>query len=836
MREQYRERFAHVMVDEFQDTNRLQSSILELLSNDNLFTVGDANQSIYLFRNADVDVFREAQREAAAAGREARITHNFRSRRELLDVLNPAFEQALPAEDFEPLREGAEHGAAPVSPSVELLVVDRDGWGDAFPDGSEATPFGLPGQAPAWRMAEARLLAHRIAELAGPDGPFEPGQVAVLLRASTDMSVYERAIAERGLPTYVAGGRGYWSQQQVGDLRAYLAALANPRDELALYSLLASPLVGASLDALATIGLRAKDSGRDVWWTLEEGVAEELPEADRSRVSAFVERFRAEREAAPRLSLESVIDLAVTGSGYDRRVLRMPGGERRMANVRKLMRLAREYEAEEGRELRGFIDFVAEQDLLRAREGEAPLETEGIDAVRLMTIHAAKGLEFPVVCVADLGRAGRDDKDALRITDDGRVGLSVASIGGGSTAGMALEEIKEEQARLADEEERRVFYVAMTRAREHLVLSGATQLAKWPEPRRLGPPIDWIWRAVAPDLRELESSGESAGGVRSVVCSAAELELALPRSGWAAPTASSANGTGSGSVQQPLLAAVEAAGAPPVGRLSYSSLESYRRCGYRFYLERVARLGRGLARLADAAGEPVPEGLGALLRGTVVHQLLEQLDLRRPVPPSAEQVTELLESHGTSFDELDVKDIQRLIENFLRSALCARLATADVRSELPFAFTLRPHGASGASLLVNGVVDVLARGRGSESVLVVDYKSDPVKGLDLAATCDEKYGTQRLIYALAALRSGAPSAEVVHVFLERPDEPVAVSFGAADLPRLERELLQLAAGVIEGRFEPSELPHRELCATCPGRAALCRWDDSQTLRERPAAA
>ena len=121
-------------------------------------------------------------------------------------------------------------------------------------------------------------------------------------------------------------------------------------------------------------------------------------------------------------------------------------------------------------------------------------------------------------------------------------------------------------------------------------------------------------------------------------------------------------------------------------------------------------------------------------------------------------------------------------------------------------------------------------------MLVVDYKSDPVEGLDLAATCDEKYGTQRLIYALAALRSGAPSAEVVHVFLERPDEPVAVSFGAADLPRLEQELLQLAAGVIEGRFEPSELPHRELCATCPGRAALCRWDDSQTLRERPAAA
>jgi len=222
-------------------------------------------------------------------------------------------------------------------------------------------------------------------------------------------------------------------------------------------------------------------------------------------------------------------------------VLRMPDGERRMANVRKLMRLAREYEADEGRDLRGFIDFVAEQDMLRAREGEAPLETEGIAAVRLMTIHAAKGLEFPVVCVADLGRVAFKDDDALRVTEDGRVGLSVASMAGGSTKGMALEEIEEEQARKADQEERRVFYVAMTRAREHLIVSGATDLEKWPEPKRLGAPMDWVWRALAPDLPSLGAAGESvrvtAEGrevrVRCVVCSPAEVEEALPKSSWA---------------------------------------------------------------------------------------------------------------------------------------------------------------------------------------------------------------------------------------------------------------------------------------------------------------
>ena len=318
--------------------------------------------------------------------------------------------------------------------------------------------------------------------------------------------------------------------------------------------------------------------------------------------------------------------------------------------------------------------------------------------------------------------------------------------------------------------------------------------------------------------------------VRCRVYSPAALDPALE---WEAERVVSANGSGGAAVQPPLLAAVEAAGAPPVGRLSYSSLESYRRCGYRFYLERVARLQRAMAKLADAAGEPVPETLSGLVRGSVVHELLERFDFARPALPSAEEVAERLESHGVSFEAADLVGIRDLLDRFAGSELRARLAAASpVRRELPFAFTLRPHGKSGASLLVNGVVDVHALERGSESALVVDYKSDPVEGLDLAAICDEKYGTQRLIYALAALRSGSPSAEVVHLFLERPAEPVIAAYSAADLPRLERELLDLAEGVIEGRFEPTADPHRDLCATCPGRAALCSWDESRTLAER----
>ena len=150
--------------------------------------------------------------------------------------------------------------------------------------------------------------------------------MVLLLRATTHMTFYERALEERGIPTYVLGGRGYWSQQQVADLRAYLAALANPRDELSLLSVLASPLAGVSLDGLAAIGLHGRRVGRHLWWLLDEavggdgseGLLDALPAGDRERVAAFVGRFRAERADAPRIALESLIDRAVTDSGYDR--------------------------------------------------------------------------------------------------------------------------------------------------------------------------------------------------------------------------------------------------------------------------------------------------------------------------------------------------------------------------------------------------------------------------------------------------------------------------------------------------------------------------------------
>ena len=423
------------------------------------------------------------------------------------------------------------------------------------------------------------------------------------------------------------------------------------------------------------------------------------------------------------MSLETLIDRAVTRTGYDRHLLALPGGTRRMANVRKLMRMAREYEADEGRDLRGFIDAVADRDVIQAREGEAPLEAEALDAVRMMTIHRAKGLEFPVVCVADLGKDGREDDGQLRISDDGSIGLRLAYLGGGAVDSTKLAQIKAEGKRAAEEEERRIFYVAATRAQKHLVLSGATDLAKRPDPAELTEPMRWIWRGFCAGLPSEGATGIETDtregrevAVRWTLCTPATVDEVLPAEDRA-PAAPQHEEEPA--YEQPLLEL----GLPPapralaVSRLSYSGLEAYRRCGYRFFLERTLRLSR-----ADAppGGEPARPGLSALLRGTVVHGLLEELDFGQPVVPSDGEIAAAIELHGVEALAADVEDVRAMVERVASSRLRERVADADrVRAELPFAFTL---DVGGRSLLMNGVVDVLAD-EGAHT-LVVDWKSD----------------------------------------------------------------------------------------------------------------
>ena len=844
LRARYAERFRHVMVDEFQDTNPLQLELLERIAGDELFAVGDELQSIYGFRHADVRLFRARRARLAERGASATLAANFRSHPDLLRAVNLAFAPRFGA-SFTPLVAGREEpadAAPPPGPRVELLVADRSA---AWEDAGLVAPGAVP-PAPLWRLAEARLLAARVGELIAAGRP--AGEIVLLLRATGDLGVFERALVERGVSTYVIGGRGYWAQQQVRDLVAYLSVLANPRDGVALYALLASPLIGLSSDGLVQVAAAARAAERDPWWTLidDGALLERLDAEDRARVEWLRGWLPHERRDAPRHGLEDLLDRALARTGYDEVLLRMEGGARRMANVRKLMRLAREHEARQGRDLRGFADLVgslvggadASGD---ERESEAPVEGEALDAVRVMTIHRAKGLEFPVVCVADLGRespaAGREP---VRVGDDGRVGIRLRRLGGARPRdAFAFRALVEQQRRRDAEEEARLFYVAVTRAREQLILSGAAPCDPWPESKPGAPPMSWLGPAFVPDIglrcasdaepRSVASHDDVSVAV-TIARPALVAELAPLASAPSAPSASAllrAGPVASGRTHTAPSGGARASSAPParsaspVSALSYTALAQHAQCGYRFYLERVLGLPpTDEARFGSV--QRAPAELDPLVRGRIVHSLLEAVDFGHPTPPGFADVTAEAQRAGARLSDAIAQEIADLIANLLATDLPRRLAALkDLRREQPFALALD-------AIPLVGVFDLIGRER--DRVLVVDWKSDRLDpDADPRAIADADYGLQRTAYALAALRDGAGEVEVLHVFLEHPDEPATATYRPQDLPQLTADLQARADAVLDRDFPVAPDPQPRICDGCPGRGSLCSWPLEATL-------
>ena len=273
----WRERFEHLMVDEFQDTNGVQLALIDALRGPQtrLFVVGDEFQSIYRFRHADLEVFRRRRREASRdqGTVERPLRGNFRSGPEVLAAVNLAGSALLG--DFTPLEAGREASGEPAggvpgaaaeprgAPATELLLTDVSDDKAGQPTGWRAEGIELDppdGEGSPAYVAEARFLAHRLRELA--DAGVPRGDMVVLLRAFTHVDAYEEALERAGLAPYVVGGRGYWSQQQVEDALRLLGVVANPLDDELLFGALASPACGVSPDALWLLRQAARAAER----------------------------------------------------------------------------------------------------------------------------------------------------------------------------------------------------------------------------------------------------------------------------------------------------------------------------------------------------------------------------------------------------------------------------------------------------------------------------------------------------------------------------------------------------------------------------------------------
>jgi hypothetical protein len=455
---------------------------------------------------------------------------------------------------------------------------------------------------------------------------------------------------------------------------------------------------------------------------------------------------------------------------------------------------------------------VREQEAVGAKELEAVAEEEGSEAVRLLTIHAAKGLEFKVVVVADAGRDKRaPDADEILALSDGRFGFRVADPATSKRRGAfdydAVRRAREEEERT---ERLRLYYVAMTRAIDRLIVSGAIDRESTAD---RSTPMGWV-------LERLDAGEELAaanGTPLELDRGNALIQVRFDRFAPEAPADESVGEPGQ-------LALFEEGGVPPlpppaptlpelapiaapaihhVRRLSFTALSLFETCSYRYFAERVAGM-RSVD--VEAVGH---EGLSGTEIGSAVHAELEHVDLASPELPDGWE-ERVRASYPTASDD-EVARIRALLEAYCASELAARVATLDgVAKERHFTFE---HDG----VLLHGFLDThhAANGR----ALVVDYKTNVLEETDPEEVVDGSYRLQRLVYALACFRAGAEEVEVVYQFLEQPDRPVATTFTRDEVPELEVELSAAIARLRAGEFRPT--PSDYACVGCPALDVVC---------------
>jgi DNA helicase-2/ATP-dependent DNA helicase PcrA len=441
---QIRGEVQRVLVDEYQDTDELQSTILRRIAGRELFTVGDEWQSIYRFRGADVDVFRRRAQEIDPLP----VGGNYRSLPAVIDTVNHVFAHSF-GDDFRPIAAYRKEEPAE-QPACHLTLV-RKGEGD-------------------FREVEAAVVAARIADLVNNRG-VPPEHIGVLIARRKHGRTFERAIRDAGVKVVCQASGGFYDTWEIRDAMALLAWSANRYDDAAALAVLSSPLFGASW--LQLLELREQDE--PVYDALLRQAAADNVEA--IRALRIRDQIAAVGENA---GLADAVDYAVRGTGFDLQVALATGARARLANLRKLVELAAIAGSVGVTGIAAFAELVEAQKSLAAQEGEAVVADEASGAVRIMTVHQSKGLEFDHVFVCDLGgRGSLAHPTALFVRDQtrplsGSVAIQGVTADGSATiVGERLEALRV-QSKLDDAaEQSRLLYVAMTRAKLGLHMIGS---------------------------------------------------------------------------------------------------------------------------------------------------------------------------------------------------------------------------------------------------------------------------------------------------------------------------------------------------------------------------
>lgn len=831
--EALQQKYAEILVDEYQDTNGVQETILRLVTRPdlpNLFLVGDVKQSIYRFRLAEPELFMEKyHRYPTTDGgpfRRIDLAQNFRSRAGVLHGVNFLFDQLMSARvaeldygEAEQLNPGPDYPPGEgrtLDGPVELCLIDREDGRPAVESDEGAEPEAGDESEAVQDEAElsgfeweARLLVKRISELmTGGYQVYDKSSqayrnlswrdIVVLLRSVKGKAgVLLDVLRQAGIPAYAEVDAGYFKEIEVQIMLSLLSIIDNPRQDIHLAGVLRSPLVGLKASQLAE--LRLKNPDADLWSALTAAVEEPAEAADsqeagnflRRQAGEFVEQLHRWRSLSRRKGVPELIWQIYRDTGYYDYVGGMPGGTLRQANLRALYDRARQYEATNFRGLFRFLRFIDQMQDKGSDLAVARALGESEDVVRIMSIHKSKGLEFPVVFLADLGKQ-------FNLQDSRAMVLCHKVLGVGPYVTdpelrfryptLARQGIAHKLTMETKAEELRILYVALTRAREKLILVGsadklAQRAAEWcqlaarqkkalPDSLVAGAKsyLDWLCPAIArhPSGRKLRDYGDCSqepSGKMAGHPAAWEVNI-LSTDDLSEKTEETAD-------DLPLLTAVKHLQPVEAGEGIFWVEE---RLGWQYPFQvavgkpaklSVTEMKRRFDDMKETDSKPLIRPnqivtrprflqttgkLTAAEYGTIMHSVMQHLSLQGDLTAAGVkiQVEDMVKRELLLPEQaaaIDVNDIAGFFAGPLGRRLCL---SPHVRRELPFSLMLPAERyyedlpAKTEDIFMQGVIDALFDE--GDDVILLDYKTDRAAADSEMA---DRYAVQLNLYAEA---------------------------------------------------------------------------------------
>ena len=813
---EYQKQYQEIMIDEYQDSNLIQEAILTSVSTCrsgryNIFMVGDVKQSIYRFRLSKPELFLEkfyTYNIEESQTQRIDLHKNFRSRKEVLESVNAIFGRIMTEklggivyDDQAALYPGAEYPENEnLNTEIYLIDSDLDRVKERYQlEENEKNAEELL-QIASEKELEARAIAMRIRELlrtqkvtdkaTGELRNAKYSDIVILTRSVKGFAdVFTEVLNREGIPTYAGTSEGYFQTQEIGVLLDYLRTLDNRRQDIPLTAVLTSPFCGLDAEELAKIKcfypelpfyeavVRYRED--------DEERKNEKDEVIRTKISACLEQMDAFRRIVPFTPMHELLWKILEDTGYGDYVAAMPGGQQRKANLEMLIEKARAYESTSYKGLFHFVRYIEQLQKYDVDYGEASIEDEHADTVRVMTIHKSKGLEFPIVIVAGMGKRFnmQDARSAVALHAGMGVGLDAIDLGLRTKSPSIVKKvIQKEEVLESLGEELRVLYVALTRAKEKLIITGTL-----PRPEEKLEESRMLQRSNQKELSfgELSHAGTYWDWILPAVLGCGEdvpLEVNIlhfediVKEGLKEET--------KGVISRSLLEQwdIDRVYEPEMHTVmeeQFGFHYPYEKSSTRKLKFTVTELKKRAYEIAmdhsleEEAQEELlyeepevtpliptfmqkEEGLTGAPRGTAYHRIMELLAFEGPEPDSIEAVAEWIDGMAASgkiekeaAECVKAYDIFRFLETSSGKRMKKAAKSQRLWKEQPFvlgidAKELYPEEEDGELILVQGIID--AYFEEEDELVVLDYKTDRVRK---AEELVEKYQEQLRYYAKA---------------------------------------------------------------------------------------